>query len=110
MKQKLILCAFTMTSLLLTACFDRNVQDAQNNTGTKPATISEEEAKDIALSNAGVGADQATFIRSHVDIDDGKRIYDVEFYTADGKEYDYEIDPDSGNILDFDFDVENFMD
>lgn len=109
MKSKLILCAFIMTTLIFTACSQRNISGAENNANTD-STISEEEARDIALSHAGLTSDQVTFIKSHVDLDDGKRIYNVEFYTTNGKEYDYEIDPGSGNILDFDFDVENFMD
>ncbi len=104
MKQKLILCTFIITSLLFVGCTQSNNQKTESN------TISEQEARDIALSHAGLSSDQATFIKSHIDIDDGKQVYDVEFYTPDGKEYDYEINPESGTILDFDFDVENFMD
>jgi len=103
MKQKLFLCVLIVISLFLTACSQSNDQQAEKS------TISQEEAKDIALAHAGVTREQASFIKSHMDIDDGKSVYDVEFYTPDGREYDYEIDPGSGNILDFDLDVENFM-
>ena len=32
----------------------------------------------------------------------------MEFYTEDGKEYDYEIDAQSGTILSWDYDAEQF--
>ncbi len=101
MKRKLIICMLVTMTLFFSACSGQN---------TDAAEISEEKAREIALSHAGVNADQATFIKSHIDLDNGKKVYDVEFYTADGKEYDYEIDTASGNILDYDFDVENFID
>ena len=34
----------------------------------------------------------------------------MEFYTSDHKEYDYEIDPYTGEILDTDFDAEYYPD
>lgn len=110
MKPKLILFAYIITMLLSTGCSAPNTHGAPNNNSTESAIISEEKAREIALSHAAVDADRATFTKSHIDLDDGKRVYDVEFYTSEGKEYDYEIDPVSGDILDFDFDVENFAD
>lgn len=55
------------------------------------ASISEEEARNAALADAGVDASDATFITTRLDYDDGRSVYDVEFYTAT-QEYDYEID------------------
>lgn len=70
--------------------------------------ISSETAKAKALAHAGLKANQVTFIRSNLEWDDGRRIYDVEFYTGDGREYDYEIDAYTGGILDFDYDAEAY--
>lgn len=70
--------------------------------------IGEDKAKSIALSDAGLDADSVTFIRSSLDADDGKMLYDVEFYTKDYIEYDYEIDAQNGNIISNDKDVENY--
>ena len=70
--------------------------------------IGEEKAKQIALDHAGLTAEQVTFIKSGLDRDDGKLNYDVEFYDKDGKEYDYEIDPHSGQVLDYDHDAEYY--
>ena len=61
--------------------------------------ISSETAKSKALAHAGFKTDQVTFIRSNLEWDDGCRIYDVEFYTGDGREYDYEIDAYTGTII-----------
>ena len=35
-------------------------------------------------------------------------VYDVEFYTTDYKEYDYEIDRETGTIVSKDYDAERF--
>lgn len=42
--------------------------------------ISSEKAQQIALENAGLSADGVTFIRTHLDYDDGRAEYEVEFY------------------------------
>lgn len=81
--------------------------DSQTSSTTEDAGITEEEAKQIALSHAGLTAEQVTFTQSNVDIDDNRQRYDVEFYTVDNKEYDYEIDRYSGDILDWDVDTDN---
>ena len=72
------------------------------------AGITEEDAKSAALSHAGLTADQVSFARAHQDWDDGRLVYDVEFYTADYKEYDYEIDANSGEVLSYDYDAEYY--
>lgn len=78
---------------------------AQNNTS---GTITEAAAKQAALKHAGLSADQVTFIKCKLDWDDGRQEYEVEFYTADYKEYDYEIDATSGAVLSYDYDAESY--
>lgn len=73
------------------------------------AAVSEDRAREIALEHAGLTADQVTFIRSHLDYDDGRQCYDVEFYTADYKEYDYEIDANTGDVISYDYDAEGYQ-
>ena len=75
---------------------------------TSAGAITEDQAREIALTNAGLTSDQVTFLRSKLDYDDGRRVYDIEFYTADYTEYDYEIDADTGTILSYDFDAEGY--
>ena len=80
----------------------------QTTPNTAAATdIGEAKARQIALSHAGLKDGDVTFIKSHPDYDDGRYVYDVEFY-KDMTEYDYEIDAYTGNILSFDFDVEGY--
>ena len=71
--------------------------------------ITADQAKEKALSHAGLSADQVTFVKSHADRDDGRQVYDVEFYTSDFTEYDYEIDAYTGDVLSYDFDAEHYV-
>ena len=68
--------------------------------------IGREKAKSIALSHAGVKESAASRLSVEKDYDDGRIEYSVEF-TANGKEYDYEIHGESGKILDYDVEVED---
>ena len=81
---------------------------AGQTTGGQDAAVTEEQARETALSHAGLTADQVTFVRSELDRDDGRLMYDVEFYTSDYKEYDYEIDAATGEILSYDYDAEGY--
>ena len=76
-----------------------------NNTNTK---ITSDKAKEIALNHANLSENQVTFIKSNIDYDDGMKAYDVEFY-HNNQEYDYKIDANSGAIVEYDFDVENYV-
>ena len=71
------------------------------------ASITEEEAKQIALNHAGIAEENTSFLYVKQDVDDGKAEYDVEFW-ADGKEYDYEVDASTGKILSVDYDAEHY--
>ncbi len=70
-------------------------------TGTQ---ITAEEAKAAALAHAGPTAGEVTFTKQKLDYDDGRSVYDIELYTADYAEYDYEIDAATGEVLSFDYD------
>ena len=71
---------------------------------TQEASISLSEAKSIALNSAGVSGDQVKFSKAKLTRDDGRLIYEIEFYIAGKAEYEYEIDANTGRILDADFD------
>lgn len=58
-----------------------------------------DKAREIALAKAGVSAETVTFTQAHLDLDDGKPVYDIEFYTDSRIEYEYEIDAQTGLIL-----------
>lgn len=66
------------------------------------SAVTEKEAVDIALRDAGVAREETTWLNSHRDSDDGRVYYDVEFRSAEGR-WDYEIESESGRITGFDF-------
>ncbi len=70
--------------------------------GAAFAAVTENEAVDIALSDAGITRDEAYRLRSHKDWDDGWENFDIEFRTDEGK-WEYEIDAESGRITDYEF-------
>ncbi|MCO7136915.1 PepSY domain-containing protein [[Clostridium] leptum] len=84
-----------------------NVSMSENTSRTSTSYITEEEAKQIALTHAGVAEEDTSFLYVKQDYDDGRAEYDVEFF-AGGKEYDYEIDASTGDILSSDFDAEHY--
>ena len=84
---------------------DNNTNNAQNNIVNNTGNISLDKAKEIALSHAGLSADQVTFVKVNMDFDDGIQKYEIEFY-CNGQEYDYEINPSNGQIIQFDYDME----
>ena len=65
------------------------------------AALTQTEAEEIALLQAGFKADQVTGLRSEFDVDDGIPEYEVEFF-QDGWEYDYTIHADTGEVLSYD--------
>ena len=91
---------------------DKNAADTQAQTeATAPAaasdttpaqtvtgTVDEETAQKIALEHAGVKAADATITKSKLDYEDGRQVYDIEWY-AGGAKYDYEIATDTGEII-----------
>ena len=69
---------------------------AQNATGI--GIVDEAAAQKIALEHAGVKAADATITKSKLDYEDGRQVYDIEWY-AGGAKYDYEIAADTGEII-----------
>ena len=58
--------------------------------------LTAQQARDIALADAGMTT--ATFERTEYDTDDGVPEYEIEFH-AEGWEYNYEIQAETGKIL-----------
>ena len=81
---------------------NNSVNKAQSNTNNT-AGISGDKAKEIALKHAGLTSSQVSFKRTELDYDDGIQKYEVEFY-YNNKEYSYEIDANTGNILSYEQD------
>ena len=75
--------------------------DAGN--GAASAAITLDQAKEIALAHAGLNADAVYFDKAKQDYDDGILVYEIEF-KAGTAEYEYEIDAQTGAILDYEWD------
>ena len=60
--------------------------------------LSSEEAMAAALAHAGVSGTNATFTKTELDRDNGRTVYELEFY-AGGTEYEYEVDAFTGVVL-----------
>ncbi len=82
---------------------DSTADKISNNTDTADTSdgVTLEKAKEIALADAGV--ENAEFKKAKTDYDDGRKVYELEFYT-DSAEYEYEIDAQTGSITDKDVD------
>ena len=80
------------------------------NKETRPGDkkqIGVEAAKQIVLAHAKVAQKDVTFIKAELDTEDGRAVYDIEFYSGN-VEYDYDIDAVSGEIISNDFDIEDY--
>lgn len=62
--------------------------------------IGVEKAKEIALERAGLSASAVTFIDAHLDRDDGRLEYDLEFHSG-GMEYEVSVDARNGEIREY---------
>ena len=62
--------------------------------------ISVDEAKNIAVTHAGVSLDMVTFKKAKLENDDGRTEYEIEF-CCDGMEYECTIDAANGTVLDY---------
>lgn len=69
--------------------------------------IGVDKARELALADAGVALADARILKSCLDWDDGKAIYEVEFCSL-RTEYDYEIDAATGAILKKELDLPDF--
>ena len=63
-----------------------------------PLTV--EQAKQVALDYAGVKAADANFTKAHRDFDNGREVYEIEFYVG-STEYDMDVDVNTGKVTDF---------
>lgn len=73
--------------------------------GTASGLLSEEDAWTIALAHAGLTAEDISSPELELDLEDGRQVYKLEF-RAGAMEYEYEIDPVSGDILEYDVDAD----
>ena len=60
-----------------------------------------QKAADIALHHANLTHDQVSRLKCYQEMEDGINVYSVKFW-KDYTEYEYEIDAQTGEILEFD--------
>lgn len=101
------LAALSINDLNLLSASQQNQLQGVSSVGTASsgAYIGEDAAKAAALADAGVSESETSMLWVEMDYDDGRMVYEVEFYVG-RVEYDYEIDAASGNIVSRDIDRE----
>lgn len=97
-KRTTILTTLALTGLLFTGCAASSA---------KVDRIDLETAKVTAIGAAGFTADEVSFLSAELDKRNGIEYYDIDF-SANGNEYDYDIDALTGEILSFDHDAEYY--
>ena len=72
-------------------------QDGAHKVAT--AEITADEAKEIALADAGLTVSDVAFTEEKLDLDDSTSVYELKFYTSE-KKYEYEINASTGAVHD----------
>lgn len=88
-KRTTILTALSLAGLLLAGCAASTTQVSR---------IDLEAAKSAAIEAAGFSADEVSFLSAELDSRNGIEYYDIDF-SADGKEYDFDIDALTGMVI-----------
>ena len=75
------------------------IENTRKETSAVSGEITEDQAKAIALKDAGFNENEVTFIKCRKDMDDGIEKFEIEFRTPDFMEYEYDIKVSDGTIL-----------
>lgn len=96
--------------------YDHELKASQNKENAKEVStekqpsvskeISREKAIDIALNHAGLSRSQVQLDDVELEYEDGRKEWEVDFDHGNW-EYEYEIDGNSGNILDYEKDYDD---
>lgn len=112
---KTTILSFFLAALLLTGCATLERLDSVQSKAEKliepgleraamatsetiPGMLTREEARDIALTHAGLTTGQISRLKTEYDPEDGHPRWEVEFHQGQW-EYHYEIDARTGEIL-----------
>ena len=89
---------------------DDNNSNNSNNSSTNgssnnatTASITVDEAKNIALTHANLTEDAVSLLRTEQEYDDGVLVYEIDFTHGDF-EYDYKINANTGEVVSYDRD------
>lgn len=77
----------------------------EGNSANQDITV--EKARELALNHAGVAADKAIWIKQKKDFEDGRLVYELEFYTDGYQEYEYDIDGTDGEVMAWEFEADS---
>ncbi len=77
--------------------------DAAAIPATSSSSITVEQAKALALEHTGLTEADVSFTKAKLENDDGRTVYEIEFRQGT-TEYEYTIDANTGNILEYDRD------
>ena len=83
------------------------IDPVKANADTASGELTEEKAAAIAIMDAGLTESDVTVTECRRETDDGIDKYEISFRSADGAEYDYEIDAANGTILDKDMEYDD---
>ena len=104
MKRKILATLIIGMGMSLVGCGNSANSNVKNQLAPN---ITIEQAKEIALKHSNLTSDEVSFIKAEKDMDNGIEKYDIEFY-YNNTEYDYEINAANGEIINYDYDVENY--
>lgn len=85
---------------------NNNSNNSSTNGSTNNATtasITVDEAKNIALTHANLTEDAVSLLRTEQEYDDGVLVYEIDFTSGD-YEYDYKINAYTGEVVSYDRD------
>lgn len=91
-----------------TAANQNNASSGQGGQQGSSGQLTAQQAKEKALARANLTLDEVVFVVCELDWEHGRQVYEVEFYTNDAREFDYEIDASTGEVLSYDYDAEHY--
>lgn len=85
---------------------DSHQNNSTQSAGDSTSYIGKAQAKEIALSHAGVSANNIQKYKCELDSDDGMMVYEIEFDCADC-EYSYDINAADGSIIKYEIEEDD---
>ena len=73
--------------------------------GALAANVSLEDAKKTALAAAGLTEDQVIIKKAVQDLDDGREVYEIDFFVPHEVKYEFDVDANTGMVVDQDMDL-----
>lgn len=106
MKKIFVVIISISISIFLVAC-NKSISPKNNEANNNLNKLTVEDAKNIAIEDAKLNNNNVQFVKEDLNIEDSIEKYDIEFYYND-KGYDYEINAYTGDITEYDNEVEDY--